>query len=140
MRRSSLKLRHRFGDLLSSLDKRDKEARKIFQKGRSLKMIMKQIKPLSLHEALRIATEVKLEEKGYKIVNYEVAPVDIKAVGKPDIIAEKNGEWFIIEVEPIEQLARYTMMDRKLILVTNIKSCKNVEMWGIQELEEKTQA
>jgi len=89
-------------DIRSSLEK----ARGVFKETGSITTILKQVPFITLHEALRIATEERLRERGYRIVGREEAPEDIKATYGPDIIAEKDGRWLLVEVEPIDQLVR----------------------------------
>jgi hypothetical protein len=90
---------------------------------------------LTPHEVLRICAEEKLKKAGYRIVNRDEAPDFIKKVGGPDIIAEKNGSWVIVEVKPLDQLARYEQAGVKLVLVTNLEKGKDAEIWGIWELD-----
>jgi hypothetical protein len=90
---------------------------------------------LTPHEVLRICAEEKLKKAGYRIVSRDEAPDFIKKVGSPDIIAEKNGSWVLIEVKSLDQLVRYEQAGVKLILVTNLEKGKGVEIWGIEELD-----
>ena len=78
----------------------------------------------------------KLKRMGYRIISRDDAPEWIRRVGSPDIIAERGGEHVIVEVKPSVQLWRYSKAKAKLILITNVKSGRNVEVWGLRELEE----
>jgi Holliday junction resolvase-like predicted endonuclease len=90
---------------------------------------------LTLHEALRVIVEEKLKRMGYRIVSRDEAPEFIRRVGSPDVIAEKDGSWLLVEVKPLDQLVRYEEAGVKLILVTNVRKGKFIEIWGLEELE-----
>jgi Holliday junction resolvase-like predicted endonuclease len=90
---------------------------------------------LTVHEVLRICAEEKLKKLGYRVVSRDEAPEFIRRVGSPDIVAEKNGSWVLVEVKTLDQLARYEEAGAKLILVTNVKRGKDVVIWGVEELE-----
>jgi len=76
----------------------------------------------------------KLIKMGYKIIRREEAPDWIKAVGDPDIIAVKDGEYVLVEVKPSDQLKRYSKARARLVLVTDVDEGKAVEVWGMKEL------
>jgi Holliday junction resolvase-like predicted endonuclease len=90
---------------------------------------------LTSHEVIRVIVGEKLKRMGYRIVGRDEAPEFIRRVGSPDVIAERGGSWFIVEVKPLDQLVRYEEVGVKLILVTNVRRGKFIEIWGLEELE-----
>jgi len=87
------------------------------------------------HGFLEEKAKAKLRRMGYRIIDREHAPEWIKRAGGPDIIAENNGEYVLVEVKPSDQLRRYSKAAAKLILVTDVEEGKAVEVWGLKELE-----
>ena len=84
---------------------------------------------LNDHEVLRICSEEKLKKLGYRIVSRDEAPEFIRRVGSPDIIAEKDSSWVLVEVKMLSQLVRYEEAGVKLVLVTNVKKGRDIEVW-----------
>jgi hypothetical protein len=91
---------------------------------------------LTPETVFRIIAEEKLRRMGYVIRTRDEAPSFIKNVGSPDIIAEKDGFWLLGEVKMLGQLARYEAANVKLVLITNVKKGRALEVWGIDELQE----
>ena len=118
-------------DILSEFEK----ARKMFIETKSVKRAM-EISKINPHEVLRICAEEKLKSMGYKIISREETPEWIKSVGSPDIVAVKDREYILAEVKPSDQLKRYSKAKAKLILITDIETGKDIEVWGIKELED----
>jgi len=58
---------------------------------------------------------------GYRIIGWDETPEQVKAAGSPDIIAEKDGEYVLVEVKVLDQLRRYSESGAHLILVTNVE-------------------
>ena len=112
------------------------------------KILEAYMKTGSIEEALRVAyyltpetvfriiAEEKLRRMSYVIRTRDEAPSFIKNVGGPDIIAEKDGFWLLGEVKMLGQLARYEAANVKLVLITNVKKGRALEVWGIDELQE----
>ncbi len=73
---------------------------------------------------------------GYTIRSRDEVPSFIKNVGSPDIIAERGGFWLLGEVKMLGQLARYKVANVKLVLITQMKRGKALDVWGIEELQE----
>jgi len=110
--------------------------REVYRRTGSVGEALKARGILTLHEALRVIVEEKLKRMGYRIVSRDEAPEFIRRVGSPDVIAEKDGSWLIVEVKPLDQLVRYEEAGVKLILATNVRRGKSIEIWGLEELEE----
>jgi len=87
------------------------------------------------HGFLEEKAKAKLRRIGYRIIARKHAPKWIKRTGSPDIIAEKNGEYILVEVKPRYQLKRYSKATANLILVTDVEEEEAVKMWGLKELE-----
>jgi len=121
-----------FQDLM----REEERIRRVFVETKSVSEALKVARYLTPHEVLRICAEEKLKAQGYRITSRDEAPEWIKKVGSPDVIAEKDGEYVLVEVKPLEQLVRYSLSGAKTILVTNIETSKHVEVWGIRELED----
>ena len=109
--------------------------RRFFRETRSIKMVLEAAKYATPELVFQIVAEEKLKEMGYRIYRRDEAPEDIKRVGSPDIIAEKDGKWLLAEVKILGQLTRYEEAKAKLILVTNVRRGRNIEIWGYEELE-----
>jgi Holliday junction resolvase-like predicted endonuclease len=86
------------------------------------------------HGSLDLKARQRLKRMGYKIIKREQAPEWIRAVGAPDIIAVKDGEYALAEVKTSDQLKRYSTAKAKLILVTDVEEGKAIEVWGMKEL------
>jgi len=114
----------------------EERVRKVFKESGSVRKALRSAKYLTTHEVLRICAEEKLKILGYNIVNRSDAPRWIKDVGSPDIIAEKDGEFVLVEVKPSGQFKRYSATKAKFIIVTNVEEGGKVDIWGIRELEE----
>jgi Holliday junction resolvase-like predicted endonuclease len=110
--------------------------REVYRRTGSVGEALKVRGVLTLHEALRVIVEEKLKRMGYRIVGRDKAPEFIRRVGSPDVIAEKDGSWLLVEVKPLDQLVRYEEAGVRLILVTNVRKGKSIEIWGLEELEE----
>jgi Holliday junction resolvase-like predicted endonuclease len=110
--------------------------REVYRRTGSVEEALKVRGVLTLHEALRVIVEEKLKRMGYRIVGRDKAPEFIRRVGSPDVIAEKDGSWLLVEVKPLDQLVRYEEAGVRLILVTNVRKGKSIEIWGLEELEE----
>jgi hypothetical protein len=41
-----------------------------------------------------------------------------------------------VEVKPLDQLVRYEEAGVRLVLVTNVRRGKSIEIWSLEELEE----
>ncbi len=119
-----------------NLMREEERIRRVFVKTKSVAEALKVARYLTPHEVLRICAEEKLKAQGYRIISRDEAPEWIKRVGSPDVIAEKNGEYILVEVKPSGQLVRCSLSGVKTILVTNIETSKHVEVWGIRELED----
>ena len=88
------------------------------------------------HEVLKTCVEERLKSLGYKVLRHDEAPKWIRDVGSPDIVAEKNGEYVLVEVKPSDQLKRYSRVRARLILVTtDVDEGGAIEVWGLRELE-----
>lgn len=88
------------------------------------------------HGYLEEKARAKLMRMGYRIVDRDQTPDWIKSVGSPDIIAEKDGEYILVEIKPSGQLRRYSKARVKLILVTDVETGRMMEVWGLREIEE----
>jgi hypothetical protein len=110
--------------------------REVFRKTGSVDEALKVRGILTPHEILRICAEERLKGMGYRIVeDRDEEPEFIKRAGSPDIVAEKDGSWVVVEVKPLDQLERYKQAGVKLILVTSVRRGEDVEVWGIEDLE-----
>ena len=110
--------------------------REVYNRTGSVEEALKARGILTLHEVLRVIAEEKLKMMGYRIVGRDEAPEFIRSVGSPDVIAGKDGSWLIVEVKPLDQLARYEEAGVRLVLITNVRRGKSIEIWGLEELEE----
>ncbi len=119
-------------NVLEAMDR----VREVYSRTGSVEEALKVRGILTLHEALRVIVEEKLKRMGYRIVGRDEAPEFIRRVGSPDVIAEKDGSWLLVEVKPLDQLARYEETGVRLVLVTNVRRGKSIEIWGLEELEE----
>jgi Holliday junction resolvase-like predicted endonuclease len=118
-------------DIFKAMDR----VREVYNRTGSVGEALKAKGILTLHEALRVIAEERLKRMGYRIVGRDEAPEFIRRVGSPDVIAERSGSWLLVEVKPLDQLARYEEAGVKLILVTNVRKGKFIEIWGLEELE-----
>jgi len=115
----------------------EERVKEIFKRSKSIEKALKNAKFITPERLLHICAEEKLKSLGYKIVRRDEAPDWIKKVGSPDIIAEKDGEFIIVEVKYSGQLERYSKAKKaRFIIVTNVEEGSKVEIWGIKELEE----
>jgi len=112
------------------------KVRRVFKETGSVEEAMKVGDTLTEHEVLRICAEEKLKAMGYRVFSRDEAPEWIKSVGSPDIIAEKDGEYVLVEVKTLDQLRRYSKSGSRIILVTNVERGQDLKVWGIHELEE----
>jgi Holliday junction resolvase-like predicted endonuclease len=119
-------------DVFEAMDR----VREVYRRTGSVGEALKARGVLTLHEALRVIVEEKLKRMGYRIVGRDEAPEFIRRVGSPDVIAEKDGSWLLVEVKPLDQLVRYEEAGVRLILVTNVRRGRSIEIWGLEELEE----
>jgi len=119
-------------EILAEFDK----VREAFRKTGSVDKALEAAKHVTPHEVFRVIAEEGLRRRGYRIYGRDEAPEYIRTIGSPDIIAEKDGKWLLAEVKMLGQLARYEAPQAKLILITNVKNGANIEVWGIEELEE----
>jgi Holliday junction resolvase-like predicted endonuclease len=119
-------------DVFEAIDR----VREVYNRTGSVGEALKVRGILTLHEVLRVIVEERLKRMGYRIVGWDEAPEFIRRVGSPDVIAERGGSWLIVEVKPLDQLVRYEEAGVKLILVTNVRKGKSIEIWGLEELEE----
>jgi Holliday junction resolvase-like predicted endonuclease len=109
--------------------------REVYNRTGSVEEALKARGILTLHEVLRVIVEEKLKRMGYRIVGRDEAPEFIRRVGSPDVIAGKGGSWLIVEVKPLDQLTRYEEAGVRLVLVTNVRQGRSIEIWGLEELE-----
>jgi len=121
--------------IVKELPKLMERVRRVFRETGSVREAMKVRGMLTEHEVLRICAEERLKAMGYRIIRWDEAPEQIKAAGSPDIIAEKNGEYVLVEVKVLDQLRRYSESGAHLILVTNVEYGRCLEVWGFLELE-----
>ena len=92
-----------------------------------------------LHEAIVLRAIDKLESQGYKVIwRSDEYPEEIKKYGDPDLIAVKDNEIVIFEAKVDDQLNRYSRaakeVDGKLIIAINVLTGRNIEVWGLDEL------
>jgi hypothetical protein len=99
-----------------------------YTKTGSIKEALRVARYLTPETVFRIIAEEKLRRMGYVIQTRDEAPSFIKNVGSPDIIAEKDGFWLLGEVKMLGQLARYEAANVKLVLITNMKKGKALEV------------
>jgi len=118
------------------LDVEQSKVLEAFTKTGSVEEALKAARHLTPENVFRIIAEEKLRRMGYTIRSRDEAPNFIKNVGSPDIIAERDGFWLLGEVKMLEQLARYEVANVKLVLITQMKRGKALEVWGIEELQE----
>ena len=76
---------------------------------------------------------------GYRIVKRDNAPKWIKDIGSPDIIAEKNGKFVLVEIKPNAQFKRHSKANTRFVIVTDVEKGGKVEVWGTRELEKLKQ-
>jgi Holliday junction resolvase-like predicted endonuclease len=119
-------------DIFKAMDR----VREVYNRTGSVGEALKARGILTPHEVLRVIVEEKLKRMGYRIVGRDEAPEFIRRVGSPDVIAERDGSWLLVEVKPLDQLARYEEAGVRLVLVTNVRKGKSIEIWGLEELEE----
>jgi Holliday junction resolvase-like predicted endonuclease len=118
-------------DIFEAIDR----VREVYNRTGSVEEALKARGILTLHEVLRVIVEEKLKRMGYRIVDRDEAPEFIRRVGSPDVIAGKDSSWLIVEVKPLDQLARYEEAGVRLVLVTNVRQGRSIEIWGLEELE-----
>uniref|UniRef100_A0A7V3KPP6 Uncharacterized protein n=1 Tax=candidate division WOR-3 bacterium TaxID=2052148 RepID=A0A7V3KPP6_UNCW3 len=100
----------------------------VFIKTGSFEEALKTARYSTPERVLTIIAEERLRRMGYTIRSRDEAPHFIKNVGSPDIIAEKDGFWLLGEVKMLGQLARYETANVKLVLITNMKKGRGLEV------------
>lgn len=121
---------------LGKIEREIEKVRKSFLETGSVRKAVEASRFLTPHEILRVLAEEKLKTLGFRIIDYSDVPPEIRRAGSPDIYAEKDGRWVLVEVKPIAQVERYSDIASKVVLVLNVRDAEKIEVWGWKELEE----